>query len=144
VATDAKRKDFTWAKYRQAGAEIIVASKERSGKADLIAFVLPGKSTKSDQTLFEELNARNGLGRTEKLSPVSKSVRYLPSGRLEISTSKAGGLKFVSIPMAETADHAAAQMVVISRLPQEPEDFLRSHQADNDVLKGLSLGNAPG
>jgi hypothetical protein len=144
LATDAKKKDYTWAKYRHSGSgvEIIVGSKERTGKADLIAFVLPRSSFKNDQALVDQckLFCTSQKG---KLGSPTKSVRYLPSGRLELLTAAGPGLKIVSMALPDSPDRpATSNLIMISRLGQDPDELLRSHQASSDLLKSLPLGDS--
>ena len=141
VLTDAKKKDFTWAKYRQvsSGTDIIVASKERTGKADLIAFLVPRTEANNDSKLVERLKVFAGTNKVVKLSPPNKSVRYLPAGRLELTTSSAPGLKIVCMSVPQSADHPASTLVMITRLASDPDEVLRSHASSNEVLNGLPL-----
>lgn len=144
LVTDAKKKDFTWAKFKAgSGIELVVCSKERSGKADLIAFVAPANGAKGDQALIDQCKALAGSQRNAKLSPASKSVRYLPSGRVEIVTASAPGLKILSMAVpSHTTAGAPSNLIMITRLPVAPDELLRSHQPGNDVLRGLPLGDS--
>ena len=145
VLVDAKKKDFTWAKYRHAGSgvEIIVASRERTGKADIIAFVLPVAAVKSDQALIEQCKLFSGSQRSLKPGAPTRSVRYLPSGRLELLTASAPGLKIMSMTLPDASERPASYLVMISRLAQDPDELLRNHQSSTDVLKSLPLGESP-
>lgn len=140
VVTDAKKKDYTWAKFKQAnGAEVIVCSRERSGKADLVAFVLPKAYVKSEQNLIEQAKRFCGSLRNGKFTPVSKSVRYLPSGRQELVAASSPGLKIQALGLAESSPHPGGYFILVSRLGQEAYEFMHSHLNGNDVLKGLPL-----
>lgn len=145
VATDAKKKDFTWAKFRQAasGTEIIVASKERTGKADLIAFTIPKSEASNDQRMIDQLKSFAGIKKTVKLGPPNRSVRYLPAGRLELTSADGPGLKIMSMSVPSTADHPASTLIMITRLPGEPDELLRSHVSGNDVLHSLPIADHP-
>lgn len=141
AVTDAKKKDFTWARYRhqQSGTDIVIASKERTGKADLIAFMVPKTEAAADQKMMDRLKVFVGANKSAKFSGLNKSVRYLPSGRLELATSTAPGLKIMCMSVPESPDHAAGTLVMISRLGLEPDEVLRSHASGNEVLKTLPL-----
>lgn len=141
VHTDAKKKDFTWAKFKSStGTDLIIGSKGQSGKADLIAFVLTKSSAKSEQALVEQCKLFGGAQKNVKLPAANKSVRYLPSGRVELVSASAPGLKILTMSLPSTDSRQASRLVMITRLPQEPDEILRSHQAGNEVLKGLPLG----
>jgi hypothetical protein len=144
VSIDARKKDYTWAKYKHAGSgvEIIVCSKERTGKADLIAFLLPRVGVKSDMALIEQCKLFCGSQRTSKPGAPARSVRYLATGRLELLTASAPGLKISVMALPETAEPGGNYLVMISRLGQDPDEFLRARQSLTDVLKGLPLGEA--
>jgi len=143
LSTDARKKDFTWAKYKQpsSGVEIVVGSKERTGKADLIAFVLPKNGVKSDQDLIENCKQFSGTQHSVKLSQPSKSVRYLPAGRLEMLSSSGPGMKILAMVLPEAAGRPPSYLVMISRLGAEPDEILRSHQATCEILQSLPLGD---
>lgn len=143
LETDAKKKDFTWAKYRHAGSgvELVVGSRERSGKADLIAFVIPRSCVKSDQALVDQCKPFCASLHPSKLSAPAKSVRYLPSGRVEMLSSMAPGLRILSLAVPDSGQRPASYLVMISRLNQAPDELLRSHQATSEILKNLPLGD---
>jgi hypothetical protein len=145
VAIDAKKKNFTWAKYRHAGSglEVIVASRERSGKVDLIAFLIPRASVKSGEYLMEQCKLFCGSKHQFKAGPASKSVRYLPSGRLELLSLTSPNQKILSMALPDANDRPASYLVMISRLSQGPDEVLRSHQSTTDILKNLPLGELP-
>lgn len=145
IGTDAKKKDFTWAKYRHqgSGTSLVVASKERSGKVDLITFVLPRSGTKNEQTLIDQCKLFAGTQKASKLGPVAKSVRYLPSGRLEMISSIGPGLKILALALPDAADRPPSYLIMITRLGAEPDELLRAHQAGNEVLIDLPLGESP-
>ncbi len=141
LATDAKRKDFTWAKFRQqaSSTEIIVGSKERSGKADLIAFLVSRDSVKNEQELIDKCRLFAGLQKNVKAGPVSKSVRYLPAGRIELMNSTAAGLRIYTVSLPDSSSKKGMRLVIISRLSQEPDELLRNQQPGNEVLQSLPL-----
>lgn len=134
---DAKKKDFTWAKYKaNRGVEVIVGSKERTGKVDLISFVLPKDNTGSEQRLVDQCKLLAGTQRNVKISAATRSVRYLPSGRVEITQASGPGLKIEAMSVG-----GESKIIMMTRLSQDPSDLLHSHQAGNDVLKSLPLGD---
>lgn len=134
---DAKRKDYTWARYKQnRGVELIVGSKERSGKVDLIAFVLPKDNTGSEQNLINQCKLLAGTQRNVKTSPAARSVRYLPTGRVEITQAAGPGLRIEAMSTS-----GESKLIMMTRLSQDPSDLLRSHQSGNEVLKSLPLGD---
>ncbi len=144
AVTDAKKKDYTWARFRhqQSGTDIVIASKGSTGKADLIAFMVPKTEATPDQRMLDRLKVFAGANKSAKLSGLNKSVRYLPTGRLELASSSAPGLKIMCMSVPESGDHAAGTLVMITRLPSEPDELLRSHVSGNEVLKTLPLSES--
>lgn len=142
TSIDAKKKDFTWAKYRHvaSGLELFVGSRERTGKVDLIAFVVPRASVKSDQALVEQCKLFIGA-HAPKISPPVRSVRYLPGGRQELLTAAGPGLKILSMALPDSPDRPASFLAIVSRLGQDPDELLRSRKSTSDVLKTLPLGD---
>lgn len=142
-ATDAHKKDYTWAKYKHSGSgiELVVGSKERTGKADVIAFVLPRSSVKNDQALIDQCKLFAGTLHNARFGAAAKSVRYLPAGRMEMISSIAPGGRILCMALPETRERPASYLVMISRLSGDPDELLRGHQAGSEVLKGLPLGD---
>lgn len=143
VTTDARKKDYTWAKYRHSGSgiDLVVGSKERTGKADIITFVLPRTAVKNDQSLIDQCKLFAGTLHNSKFSSAAKSVRYLPAGRMEMIASAAAGARILCMALPESHERPASYLVMISRLSSDPDEFLRNHQAGSEVLKGLPLGD---
>lgn len=144
AATDAKKKDFTWARFRHnpSGVDIFVASKERSGKADLIAFVVPRSEASPDKKMIDRLKNFQGIAKSVQLGPVTRSVRYLPSGRLELTSSVGPGLKVMCMSLPAEGDRPASTLVMISRLGSDPDEVLRSHISGNEALSTLPLSES--
>lgn len=139
VCTEA-RKDNTWALYRSStsGLDIIVGSKARTAKADFILLQVPTADLKSSASASKLIQCFAGKLKVQKLSSPAKSVRYLSSGRMEITLYTSQGYKASIFNSPVNAD-TPKSIVVISRLPQPIEETIKSSAKANPVFKGVFL-----
>lgn len=125
VATDAAHSDWTWAKYRHApsATEIVTGSRERSGKVDLILIKVPRSQAPDGMTI---VNAARQLPARQKpsLPAPTRSVRYLPSGRLELVASVTPSYKVVCLTSQNAQESDNSFILVMSRLSQDVEPML--------------------
>ncbi len=141
VVTDAKRKDFTWArfKHRSSDTELVVCSKDLTGKADLIVLQVPKKLFNNEQQLFAQARALAGKLKGQSLGAPTKSVRYLASGRLEITTCQAQGYRMVCLTTPEDGAGESSYIITLNRLPQETSSLLLDQAKENTALKGFPI-----
>lgn len=139
--TESKKKDFTWARFRHRASEtdVVVCSKDMTGKADLIVLQVPKKKFASEQQLFAQARALAGGMKGQSLGPPKKSVRYLASGRLEITTCQAQGYRMVCLATPEDGAGEAAYIITLNRMPQETSALLLEQSKDNSALKGFPV-----
>lgn len=140
VDFDAKHTDFTWAQYRhpQSGTEIVAGSRERTGKVDLIVLRLPRSSAYDEFAIINASKPLAGKLKAQPLGTPKKSVRYLPSGRLELVSAIASGYKVACMsPKNETPDNGF--ILVVSRLPQEMDPLLAGLSHKSHLLKRLKF-----
>ncbi|HEY9793087.1 MAG TPA: hypothetical protein V6D22_21980 [Candidatus Obscuribacterales bacterium] len=132
---DAKHSDWTWARYRHAstGVQIIGGAHEGRGKVDVLIVTVP-RSPGLDEFALSN-TARNLSGRlhAETLSGAGKSVRYLPSGRVELVTRNAPGYKVLCLSGSDPADNSL--ILVLSRGTQDVERLLASQSQKVNLLK---------
>lgn len=139
-STDAKRPDWTWAKYRHSatGSEIIAGAKERGGKVDIIVLKMPRSNGMDETHLVSAARQMAGKMKTQPMGPASRSVRYLPSGRLELVSSVSSGYKIVCMrPDASDSDNSF--ILVLSRVQQDTDVLLPTLPAKSSLLKCLSF-----
>ncbi|MBY0546238.1 MAG: hypothetical protein K2W95_03050 [Candidatus Obscuribacterales bacterium] len=139
--TESKKKDFTWARFkdRASDTDVVVCSKDMTGKADLIVLQLPKKKFANEQQLFAQARALAGVMKGQSLGPPKKSVRYLASGRLEITTCQAQGYRMVCLTTPEDGAGEAAYIITLNRMPQETSALLLEQSKDNSALKGFPV-----
>jgi hypothetical protein len=133
VTVDPKLAGWTWAKYKHgnSGTEILAGSKDRA-KVDVIVIRVP-RSTGSDQlAVVAAAKQLSGKYHTQTLPTPARSVRYLPSGRLEVATCANSAYK----AMCMTAPDAENTFfLVVSRLPQDVETLLAGISRKSTLLK---------
>lgn len=134
VTIDAKHPDWTFAKYKHAGsgAEVIAGSRERSSKVDLIVIHVPKTGMDQRALLAAYAKQMSGKFRTQTLPAPTRSVRYLPSGRIELATAKTSAYKALCMSAPE-GDNSF--ILVVSRLPQDLEPLLAGLAKKSSLLK---------
>jgi len=135
---DAKHSDWTWAKYRHSasGAEVIAGAKDHGGKVDVIVLKISRASGVDEAALVGSAKQMSGKLKSQPLSSPSKSVRYLPSGRVELMTSSSPGYKVVCLtPEPDDSDNCF--ILVLSRVAQDPDTLLPQLASKSDLLKCL-------
>lgn len=139
-STDAKRPEWTWAKYKHTGtgAEIIAGAKDRSGKVDVIVMKMPKGGGVDEVQLVNAARQMSGKFKSQPISTPAKSVRYLPSGRLELVSSTSSGYKIVCMaPDAGDSDNSF--ILVLSRVQQDTDVLLPSIASKTQLLKCLKF-----
>lgn len=137
-STDAKRPEWTWAKYKHTGtgAEIIAGAQQRSGKVDVIVMKMPKAGGVDEVQLVNAARQMSGKFKSQPISSPAKSVRYLPSGRLELTTSSSSGYKIVCMsPDADDSDNSF--ILVLTRVQQDTDTLLPSIANKTQLLKCL-------
>lgn len=136
IATDAKQADWTWAKFKheQSGTNIVVGSRERTGKADLIVVELRRSDIGSDINALEMARSLAGKLKAQSPGQPTKSVRYLSSGRVELTACKAAAYRLICLSPRAGEEKV---IVIVSRLQLDPEQLL-SALKNRPLLKTLS------
>lgn len=124
--TDARDPNWTWARFvpDAEGVEILVGSKGRTGKADVIVAVIPAYLVTQESqvvTLAQLLYKKN---KQEKLRGPQNSVRYLPTGRLQVGILQGSNCKgAIFHPRGQTgADNN--YILQLSRLSEDLDNLL--------------------
>lgn len=137
ITTDTSQSKWTWASYsvEDLDLDIIVGSRGRTGKADLIVTRVPANSVKNDQQIISLIKAFGGVFRSESLSTPNRSVRYLPAGRIEFGISQAKNYRAAFFPPHSRQDNTYE--VVVTRLPGNVLNILRNELRGAKLLKFL-------
>lgn len=144
--TDVKDKNWVWAEYRKPpGTRVLAGSKGRTGKADTVIAVIKQDNLTDTQTV-NCIKAIAGKFKSEKLSPLEHSVRYVDTsisatGRLELTQLSGQSFRGLSFKIRE-ADGSHSTAVAVSRLPGALFEQIRQEGHTTDLLNFLlpSLG----
>lgn len=133
-STDAKRPDWTWAKYRHgaSGTDIIAGARDRSGKVDVIVMKVQRGGGMDQIALVNAAKQMAGKLKSQPLSSPAKSVRYLPSGRVELITSTSTGYKVICMTPSEDSDNSF--ILVLTRVQQDTDVLLPSLATKSSLL----------
>lgn len=137
IITDTSNSRWTWAEYtvEALDLDIIVGSKGKTGKADLVVLRTPAYSIKNDQQIMSLIKAFGGIHKSEPLSAPNRSVRYLPSGRVEFGLSQAKNYRCAFFPPDSKQD--STYEVVVTSLPGNVLNILRNEIREAKLLKFL-------
>lgn len=138
--TDARDPSWTWARFvpDADGAEIIVGSKGRTGKADIIVAVVPSFLVSQESqvvTLAQLLYKRH---KTDKLRGPQMSVRYLPSGRAQVGTLSGTGCRGAIFYPRGTVGNDSNYLIQLSRLPEDLDNLLSAQTKRVPMLQVYS------
>jgi hypothetical protein len=132
---DAKHGDWTWAHYRHGGSgvELIGGAQQRKGNVDVLIVKVPKAAGVDEYSLSNVARNLAGKLRAEPLSAASKSVRYLPSGRLQLLTRSAPGYRVLCLTPSDESDNCF--ILVLSRTPQDIEQLLAAQTQKVALLR---------
>jgi hypothetical protein len=132
---DTKHTDWTWARYRHAatGVEIIGGAHERRGNVDVVIVTVPRSPGMDEFALSNVARNLSGHLHAQTLSGAGKSVRYVPSGRVELVTRSAPGYKVLCMSGSDQPDNSL--ILVLSRGSQDVEQLLATQAQKVNLLK---------
>ncbi len=124
--TDAKDAAYTWAKFvpDADGVEIIVGSKGRTGKADIILAVIPQFLVSQESQVVTLAQLLYKKHKTDRLKGPQYSVRYLPSGRVQVGALSGTGCRgAIFFPRGQVGNENN-YLIQLSRLPEDLDNLL--------------------
>lgn len=127
---------WTWALYKHTDPNITIyaGASTRKGKVDLIVAQVPANEV-PDGDITEVARLLSGKNRTQKLSSLEHSVRYLSAGRTELVSAKAGTYQLAYFtPYAQ--NHVFT--IILSRVPGEFETLLTQQTQHTAMLKPIT------
>ncbi len=139
VQTETKDKQWVWAIYRKSipSLNVVVGSHGHTGKADIIVVTVPAEQTQGESQLVSLARSMSGPFKAEQPSQPNHSVRYLPNGRLEVSTLAAKSYR-ASVMTPEIPNVENCFVMAISRLPGNIQRLLSTESQRRDVLRFLA------
>lgn len=124
--TDARDAAYTWAKFvpDADGVEIIVGSKGRTGKADIILAVIPQFLVSQESQVVSLAQLLYKKHKTDRLKGPTYSVRYLPSGRVQVGALSGTGCRgAIFFPRGQVGNENN-YLIQLSRLPEDLDNLL--------------------
>lgn len=139
VQTETKDKSWVWAIYRKSmpSLNIVVGSHGKTGKADIIVVTVPSEQVQNESQLVSLARSMSGPFKGEQPGQPNHSVRYLPNGRLEVSTMAARSYR-ASVMTPEMPNIENCFVMAISRLPGNIQRLLSVESQRRDVLRFLA------
>ncbi len=124
--TDAKDAAFTWARFvpDADGVELIVGSKGRTGKADIIVAIVPQFLVSQDSQVVSLAQLLYKKHKTDKLRGPTYSVRYLPSGRVQVGTLTGTNCRGAIFFPRGNVGNDGNYLIQLSRLPEDLDNLL--------------------
>ncbi len=139
VQTETRDKTWVWAIYRKSmpSLNVVVGSHGKTGKADIIVVTVPADQVQNESQLVSLARSMSGPFKGEQPSQPSHSVRYLPNGRLEVSTMAARSYR-ASVMTPEMPNIENCFVMAISRLPGNIQRLLSTESQRREVLRFLA------
>ena len=145
VSYEAATSKWTWAKYQPQGdVEIYAGAKQSTSKADIVLAVLKGKKVVPENQLVQLGKELLGKYKSQPLGPPVHTVRYLPSGRVQLANLQASTYHFIIYSTNDSAEDNR-YYVVLSRLPGSTEPLLLEQARRSKLLRFMQpvLGEGP-
>jgi len=124
--TDARDPGWTWARFvpDADGVEIIVGSKGRTGKADIIVATIPSFLVSQDSQVVTLAQLLYRKHKTDRLKGPQYSVRYLPSGRVQVGALSGTGCRGAIFFPRGSVGNESNYLIQLSRLPEDLDNLL--------------------
>lgn len=124
--TDARDAAFTWARFvpDADGVEIIVGSKGRTGKADIIIATVPSFLVSQESQVVTLAQLLYKKPKTDRLRGPQHSVRYLPTGRVQVGTLSGTGCRGAIFYPRGQVGNESNYLIQLSRLPEDLDNLL--------------------
>ncbi len=122
---DASLSDWTWVRYYDQASEtqVVVGSRGRGGPVDLVMIALRKSEVAADPTALPLLaQSFAGKYKGQSLGPLTRTLRYLPTGREQLFTRKAQNYYAIGVAPKQSEEKF---VVILSRLKREPEDLMQ-------------------
>ncbi|HEY9757816.1 MAG TPA: hypothetical protein V6C97_21795 [Oculatellaceae cyanobacterium] len=132
---DASSAKWTWAKYQPPGdVEVYAGARQPGSKADVVVAFLKSRRPVSEPQLINLGKEFVGKLKSQPLSNPTRSVRYLPSGRVQVTNLAASSLHF-SIYSTNDTPEDNRYYVILSRLPSNAESTVLDQARRSRLLR---------
>lgn len=124
--TDAHDPGWTWARFvpDADGVEIIVGSKGRTGKADIIVATVPSFLVSQESQVVSLAQLLYRKSKQEKLRGPQMSVRYMPTGRIQVGTLQGSNCKGAIFYPRGQSGNDSNYLIQLTRLPDDLDNLL--------------------
>lgn len=138
VSTETDNPGWTWAVYKQAKLDLTIytGSRGRSGKVDVLVIHMPGAEALSDNAITLSAQNLSGNLKGPKISQLTHSVRYLPSGRTKLIAAQTSSYK-LSYHGHRSSQDEGASILGLSRVPGTVDAFLAEQAKHVSLLRPL-------
>jgi hypothetical protein len=132
---DASSAKWTWAKYQPPGdVEVYAGARQPGSKSDVVIAFLKSHKPISDAQLISLGKEFMGKLKSQPLGAPARTVRYLPTGRVQITNLAASTFHFSIYATNESPDDNR-YYVVLSRLPANAENTLLDQARRSRLLR---------
>lgn len=126
---------WTWVRYspHNAPLDLYAGSKSGATAADVIVVSIPSTEVQQESQIITLAKALAGKYRSQVPEQAHKSVKYLPTGRVEFSSLSGATFHIIYFPPLSRGTDESHYILVLSR---EPGDIV---QKTPDYLKGVDM-----
>jgi len=133
---DATNEKWTWVHYNNNALDLFVGAKGRTNRADTIVAVVPASEVQQEGQLVLLAKAMAGKFKNQPVESPVHSVKYLPSGRLQLTNFSAPGYKVIYVNPRGMGDDNN-YVLVMSRLGGDLRGGLAESVKRTRMLKFL-------
>lgn len=135
---DAKDPKWTWVRYMHNDPPftLYAGARGRASKVDMIVVTMPADAVQQESQLIALAKSLSGEFKSQALSNPVKSVKYLPTGRVQLTTAQSRSYKmFVTSPLG--ADNNQ-YIIGLSRMQGDPRATLAENAKRIGMLRFLT------
>jgi hypothetical protein len=138
VTFDPTSGKYTWAKYaRPNDVEVYVGARQPTSKADVVVAVVNTPKLLPEASLAQMGKDFAGKMKGQPLSNATRTVKYLPSGRVQITTFTGSAYHF-SIYMTTDASEVNHYYLILTRLQSNLESVIGDQARRSKLIHFLA------
>ncbi len=138
ITFDSTSGRYTWAKYsRPNDFDVYVGARQPSSKADMVIVVVSNSKPIAEPTLIQIGKDFAGKMKGQSLNGPSRTVKYLPTGRVQVSALSASAYHF-SIYATTDASEVNHYCLILSRLPGNFESIVADQARRSKLVHFLT------
>jgi hypothetical protein len=131
---------WTWARYSngEPGMTLLAGARGHGSKVDTVVAVIPADEVQQDGQLIALARSLAGKLKNEVLSSPTKTVKYLNSGRIQLTTASAPGYKVFYTSPRGTAGDENTYVLGVSRVPGDFRATLAENAKRTNMLRFIA------